>query len=68
MAKAADPRSVTINLRVTEKVKHDFWERASRYGVPTEILRELIDAFIDGRLNIEPRNFGKEANVTRVQD
>lgn len=50
----SDPKTKTFYLRVTEVEKRDFDTAASKYGKPTEILRELIVGFTEGRVIIHP--------------
>lgn len=49
-----EPKDVNLNTRVTRKEKLAFNEKASRYGNPSEVLRELANAFVEGRLVIQP--------------
>jgi len=44
----------TLSVRVTEKMQTAFHRRASRYGKPSDTLRELIQAYLDGRLTVTP--------------
>jgi hypothetical protein len=45
----------TVNFRVPRSDRDAFWAKASAYGTPSHVLRELVMAYIDGRLIIEPR-------------
>lgn len=47
------PKSAFLGTRVTKKTYETFRKRAARYGVPSDVLRELIEAFIENRLQIE---------------
>jgi len=48
-------KSAVIYLRVTPDVKKAFDKRAESYGKPSEALRELVLAYIDGRVVVTPR-------------
>lgn len=49
------PKSEAIYLRVTPETKKRFAEVAARFGfIPSEALRELVSAFIEGRLTVAP--------------
>ena len=63
------PKTDAIYLRVRADTKKQFLETANRYGAPSEILRELIIAFIEGRVTIAPPANPKEnLYVTRNED
>ena len=47
-------QSVLLCLRLKPKVKSAFMRKATRYGGTSVVLRELIDAFLDDRLTIQP--------------
>ena len=65
-----EPKSYALYVRVTPDVKRKFNEAASRYGTPSDVLRELVLALIDGRVTVTPPPDVKESlyNVTRNQD
>jgi len=46
--------SVIMCLRLKPKAKTAFMRKASRYGGASEVLRELVEAFLDDRLSIQP--------------
>jgi len=48
-----------ISARVPQDTKQRFREKARSFGNPSEVLRELIEAFNDDRLTIEKPE-GKE--------
>lgn len=48
------PRSVFLIVRVDKQKRQAFRDKATRYGSPSEVLRELVDAFIEGRIKITP--------------
>ena len=62
-----EPKSYALYVRVTPDVKRKFMEAAARYGTPSEVLRELVLALIDGRVTVSPPETVKESlyNVTR---
>lgn len=43
-----------IHLRVPQQLKSDFEDKASKYGAIADVHRELIQAFTDGRMTIDP--------------
>ncbi len=45
----------TINFRIPVSERDTFWCKASAYGTPSHVLRELVLAYNDGRLVITPR-------------
>lgn len=47
--------------RVSVEAKQQFMEKASRFGLPSEVLRELVMAFVEDRLTIEPPPDAKES-------
>lgn len=70
MAPRENSKTKFLGTRVTENSHKLFNEKASRYGVPSDVLRELIDAFIEDRLQIAPPVTSKKEllYVTRKQD
>lgn len=44
-----------INFRIPVSERDVFWGKASAYGTPSHVLRELVLAYNDGRLVITPR-------------
>jgi hypothetical protein len=65
------PKSAFLTVRVTEKTRAKFCAKAVRYGTPSDVLRELVEAFVDERLEIHPpitRNSKETLYVTRNQD
>jgi hypothetical protein len=45
----------TINFRIPVSERDTFWGKASAYGTPSHVLREMVLAYNDGRLAIKPR-------------
>lgn len=48
------PKSAFLTVRVTGSTRTKFHARASKYGSPSDILRELVEAFIENRIQIQP--------------
>lgn len=66
-----ETKDVNLTARVTRETREKFFAKASSYGNPSEVLRELVTAFNDDRLSIQPPTTptGKELMyVTRNQD
>lgn len=65
-------KSAYLTVRVAEKTRLKFHAKAWKFGItPSEALRELIDAFIEDRVTIQPsvnRNPLEKLHVTRSQD
>jgi predicted HicB family RNase H-like nuclease len=47
-------KSKFLNLRVSPKVHKAFSVKASKFGGTSEVLRELVDAFIEDRVTVKP--------------
>ena len=43
-----------LSVRVTEKLHKAFHRKAKRYGTPTAVHRQILEAFVDNRLTITP--------------
>lgn len=43
-----------LSVRISRDLKIKFLNRAARYGSPSDVLREIIQALVDGRLVIKP--------------
>jgi hypothetical protein len=54
MTKQFNPRSVFLTVRVEKETRNQFRDKAERFGTPSEVLRELVDAFIENRIKIQP--------------
>jgi hypothetical protein len=62
-------RSAFLTVRVTGGMHSKFHAKAWKYGKPSDVLREIIEAFLDDRLTITPPVTRKESlYVTRTQD
>ena len=63
------PKTVFLTVRVTDSTHALFRTKALKYGTSSDILRELVDAFIEGRLTITPPVNRKESlYVPRIED
>lgn len=47
-------KSAYLTVRVADRTRTKFHAKAKRYGTPSEVLRELIDAFIEDRVKLQP--------------
>lgn len=43
-----------LAIRVTVQVHKKFHRKANQYGKPADVMREIIEAFIEGRLTVTP--------------
>jgi hypothetical protein len=63
------PKSAYLSVRVSDKTRLKFHSKATKHGlVSSEVLRELIDAFVEDRITIQPRvtrNPLEKTHVTR---
>ncbi len=58
-----------IVLRINTTLKKSFIAKAERYGRQTDVLRELLQSFVDGRVTITPPEVTKEPlYVPRIED
>jgi hypothetical protein len=56
------PKSEAIYVRVTPETKRAFADKAARFeGGGSEVLRGLVDAFIEDRLTVMPPTDKKES-------
>jgi hypothetical protein len=65
------PKSAFMTVRVTDKTRTKFHEKARKIGTPSEVHREIVEAFVEDRLTIQPpvnRNPLEKLYVTRSQD
>ena len=54
-----------ISIRVPTSVRKEFQKKAVRYGKPSEVLREILQAILDDRLVIQPNPRKESLYVTR---
>ena len=50
-----------ITFRVSNDTHQDFMAKVVRYGVSSDILREMVEAFLDDRLVIKKPDNSKES-------
>lgn len=55
------PKSAYLTVRVTGQMRTKFHAKAQKYGVPSDVLREFIEAFLEDRLTIRPPVTRKES-------
>jgi len=48
------PKSAFLTVRVTGSTRAKFHSKAQKYGQPSDVLREIIEAFLEDRLSIRP--------------
>jgi predicted DNA-binding protein len=62
-------KSAFLTVRVTGSTRAKFHAKAQKFGQPSDVLREIIEAFIEDRLSIVPPVNRKESlYVTRSQN
>ena len=64
-------KSAYLTVRVSDKTRTRFHVKARKFGTPSEVLRELIDAFVEDRVTINPPVTGnpkEKLYVPRSQD
>ena len=64
-------KSAYLTVRVADKTRIKFHAKARKFGTPSEVLRELVDAFIEDRVTIQPPvtgNLKEKLYVPRSQD
>lgn len=64
------PRNTFLTVRLPQQTHSEFRGKAARYGGVSEVLRELVAAFLEDRLTIHPpKQRTKESlYVPRSQD
>ena len=50
----SETRNHFLTVRVTSDQYKQFCEKALKIGKPSEVLREIVDAFIENRIQIKP--------------
>ena len=66
---ATKSKSKFLNVRLTPHDHKAFHRKAEKYGQPSEVLREIVQAFNSDRLVIQPPVIEKESlYVTRTQN
>lgn len=64
-------KSAFMTVRVTDATRANFHAKAQTIGKPSEVHREIVEAFVEDRLTIQPpvnRNPLEKLYVTRSQD
>ena len=63
-------RCTFLTVRLQQQTGQEFRARAARYGGVSEVLRELIEAFLDDRLVVHPPEQPKKESlyVSRSED
>ena len=67
----SQPKSAFMTVRVTDKTRTKFHAKASKLGTPSEVHREIVEAFVEDRLTIQPpviRNPLEKLYVTRIEN
>jgi hypothetical protein len=47
-------KSDQLAVRIEPRTKRAFNKKASKIGPPSEVMRELVVAFVEGRVTVEP--------------
>lgn len=55
------PKSAFLTVRVAGSTRAKFYLKSQKYGQPSDVLREIIEAFIEDRLTINPPVTRKES-------
>jgi hypothetical protein len=48
------PKSKFLSVRLTPADHRAFFKKSERYGNPSDLLREIVQAFIEDRLVVNP--------------
>lgn len=48
------PKSAFMSVRVTDLTRAKFHAKAQSIGKPSEVHREIVEAFVEDRLTIQP--------------
>ncbi len=54
-----------ITIRVNKETHKEFMGKVVKYGKPSDVLREIIEAFLDDRLVIQPNPRKESLYVNR---
>lgn len=58
-----------LTVRVTSSTRRSFHDKAIQFGTPADILRELVEAFVEDRLTIAaPVNRKEKLYVNRTEN
>jgi len=55
------PKTKFLSTRVTPETHKKFHVKSKKFGQPTQVLRDIIEAFNDGRLTVQPPVTRKES-------
>ncbi len=58
--------SPTVAVRLAPSLRQAFIRKSNRYGGTSEVLRELVAAFVESRLTIQPPKEVKESLYDRI--
>lgn len=50
-----------ISIRVSKKLRNQFYQKAARFGQPTDILRQILTAFVEDRIKIIKKDPDEES-------
>lgn len=59
--KQPKPKSKFLSVRLTPADHRAFFKKSERYGNPSDLLREIVQAFLEDRLTITPPTNRKES-------
>lgn len=45
--------TVIMSVRVPHKTRDKFYKLSAKYGKPSDVMKELVEGFIDGRVTIQ---------------
>lgn len=62
------PMDRFLTIRVTQAFHKRFHSKAANFGRPSDVLREIVEAFLEDRLVIQPGTKRNLYHVTRSQD
>jgi len=58
-------KDTQVCTRISSEIRDKFYEKALVFGNPSEVLRDIIEAFIDDRYTIIPDPKGKSIYARR---
>lgn len=59
----------TLYVRVTDETKRKFFKVTAKFGGPSDVLRELVIAFVEGRVTVSPPTLKESIyNVPRAEN
>jgi hypothetical protein len=65
------PKSAFMTVRVTDTTRAQFHAKSRKIGTPSEVHREIVEAFVENRLTIQPpvnRNPLEKLYVNRTEN